>query len=159
MVSVQHFFAIFIPRWWKRKKLWFVLSSPVKSKIKTRKLFISKAYCSLADAKYVLQVVPTSKSVIGCCFQSIFMQLVVKVWRHVWRGSDNDENEEGRSLKKRSWGNGSVYYSSVRVNIVICWKIREWSYRILPWRVATCASSRPLKFENKKQCIHATRAF
>ena len=47
------------------------------------------------------------------------MQLVVKVWRHVWRGSDNDENEAGRSLKKRSWGNGSVYYSSVRVNIVI----------------------------------------
>ena len=41
----------------------------------------------------MLQVVPTSKSVIGCCFQSIFMQLVVKVWRHVWRGSDDDEKK------------------------------------------------------------------
>ena len=63
----------------------------------------------------MLQVVYTSTSVIDCCLQSIFMWLVVKVWRHVWRGSGDDENDAGRCLKKRTWGNGSVYYSSVKI--------------------------------------------
>lgn len=100
----------------KTEEIMIRFKQPCKIKNKDKKIIYFKGLLFIGQK---LQVVPTSKSVIGCCFQSIFMQLVVKVWRHVWRGSDNDENEAGRSLKKRSWGNGSVYYSSVRVNIVI----------------------------------------